>query len=431
MNAKKAFDIKTDILSSLKLRANYGLVGSAKPDFRYSTDSYYGKASATDGFGPSLVFPFNGLPGFTLQDAAGNPDLKPEFTSSTEGGVELGLFGDRITVNATKYRQHSTDVLLYVPTSAAAGISSSLQNVGSLTTNGVELQLGISPIKNVKGFSWTTMFNYTQFNTIVDSLAAGVPKIQLGGFVTPGTFLVAHEEYGQIYGNRYQRTNDATGTKFDPTLDYNANGKIIVNATSGLPLITTNTYKIGNPNPKYILGISNTFSYKGLELSFLIDIKKGGDQYSRNLADLQRQGAAAETAAVERLNSDGTPTKPYIFNVNAITTTGVPDTIHITSEQFWGNAGKYAAAEGFIVNTDWVRVREASLSYTFTKDMLKKTPFGSVTLGVFGRNLFLSSPNYPHLDPEQNAQGVSNSQGLEFNALPQTKSMGVNLRVTF
>jgi TonB-linked SusC/RagA family outer membrane protein len=432
VNMKKALDIKTDMLSSLKLRANYGLVGSAKPEFRYATDSYYSKAAASDGFGPSLIFPFNGLPGFTLQDAAGNPDLKPEFTRSVEGGVEFGLFGERLTFNGTMYQQKSTDVLLYVPNSAAAGISSSLQNAGSLTTNGIELQLGISPIKNVKGFNWTTTFNYTQFKTIVDTLASGVPKIQLGGFVTPGTFLVAHEEYGQIYGNRYQRTNDPTGTKFDGTLDYNENGKIIVSATTGLPLITANTYKIGNPNPQYILGVSNAVSYKGLELSFLVDIKKGGAQYSRNIADLQRQGATAETATVERLNADGTPTKPYIFaENNSITTAGVANTIPITSEQYWGNSGKYSAAEGFIYNTDWVRIREASLSYTLQKNVLQNTPFGSVTVGVFGRNLFLSSPNYPHLDPEQNVSGVSNSQGLEFNALPQTKSMGFNLRVTF
>jgi TonB-linked SusC/RagA family outer membrane protein len=432
VNLKKALDIKTDIVSSLKVRGNYGLVGSAKPDFRYSTDSYYGKATAADGFGPSLTFPFNGLPGFTLQDAAGNPTLKPEFTTSAEAGLEFGLFGERITFNGTKYRQNSTDILLYVPNSAAAGFSSSLQNAGALTTNGIEVQLGITPVKNVKGFSWTTSFNYTQFNTIVDTLAAGVPKIQLGGFTTPGTFIVAGEEYGQIYGNRYQRTNDATGTKFDGTLDYNENGKIIVNATTGLPLITANTYKIGNPNPKYILGISNSISYKGLELSFLVDIKKGGDQYSRNIADLQRQGAAAETAVVERLNADGTPTKPYIFaENNSITAAGVANTIAITSEQYWGNSGKFSAAEGFIYNTDWVRIREASLSYTIQKGVLKSTPFGAVTVGVFGRNLFLSSPNYPHLDPEQNVSGVSNSQGLEFNALPQTKSVGMNLRITF
>jgi TonB-linked SusC/RagA family outer membrane protein len=431
LNVVNALGIKSDILSSLKLRGNTGLVGSAKPEFRFSTDSYYAKSNLTDGFGPQIIFPFNSLPAFTLQDGAGNPDLKPEFTRSTEGGLEFGLFNNRITFNGTIYQQKSTDILVDVPNSSAAGISSVLKNAGSLTTNGTELQLTISPFKSAKGFNWTSTISYTQFKTIVDDIAAGVPKIQLGGFVTPGTFLVKGDEYGQIYGTRYQRANDATGTKYDQSLDYNPNGALIVNPTSGLPVPTPNDLKIGNPNPKYLIGISNSFSFRGFDLSVLVDIKKGGDQYSRNLADLQRQGVAIETAGVERLNADGTPTTPYTYEGFTNQATPVQKSTPVTVEQYWGNSGKYSAAEGFIYNTDWVRIREASLSYTFDKGILKSTPFGALTLGIFGRNLFLSSPNYPHLDPEQNVSGVSNSQGLEFNALPQTKSIGMNLRVTF
>jgi TonB-linked SusC/RagA family outer membrane protein len=431
VNVVNALNLKSNVLSSLKLRGNTGLVGSAKPEFRYSTDSYYGQAGVSDGFGPAINFPFNSLPGFTLQNGAGNPDLKPEFTRSTEGGIELGLFNDRITFSGTLYRQHSFDILLSVPNSPTAGITSILKNAGSLTTNGKELQLTVAPFNNSKGFSWTSTVSYTQFKTIVDELATGVQKIQLGGFVTPGTFLVKGDEYGQIYGNRYQRANDATGTKYDQTLDYNPNGAYIVSATSGLPLATPNDLKIGNPNPKFLIGVSNSFSFKGLELNVLVDIKKGGDQYSRNLADLQRNGVAIETAELERLNSDGTPTKPYTYEGYTSAATPVLKKTEVTSEQYWGNSGKYVAAEGFIYNTSWVRVREATLSYTFEKNSLKKTPFGALTVGVFGRNLFLSAPNYPHLDPEQNVSGVSNSQGLEFNALPQTKSIGVNLSVTF
>jgi TonB-linked SusC/RagA family outer membrane protein len=429
VNVVKAANIQSKILSSMKVRANHGKVGSAKPEFRYSTDSYYSNASLSDGFGPAINFPFNGQAGFSFQNAAGNPELKPEFTTSTEGGIEFGLFQDRITFNGTIYRQHSTDVLLNVPNSPAAGISSVLKNAGSLTTNGTELQLSLTPFKNAKGFTWTTSINYTQFKTIIDSLAPGVQKIQLGGFTTPGTFLVKGDEYGQIYASAYNRTNNAANTLYDPALPYNPNGKMIVSATTGLPSAFSADQKVGNPNPKFLIGISNSFSYKGFDLNFLIDIKEGGDQYSRNIADLRRNGVVAETATVERVNGDGTATKSYIFD--AVTTAGVANTIPVTSEQYWGNAGIYSAGEAFILNTSWVRVREASLNYTVNKGWLKNTPIGALTVGVFGRNLFLNAPNYPHLDPEQNATGVSNSQGLEFNALPQTKSIGANLRVTF
>jgi TonB-linked SusC/RagA family outer membrane protein len=429
VNMVKALNIKSNVLTALKLRANTGLVGSAKPDFRYSTDSYYSNNTNTsDGFGPLISFPFNGQPAFSLQNTAGNPNLKPEFTRSTEGGIEFSLFNDRITFSGTKYQQHSTDIILSVPNSPAAGINAVLKNAGSLTTNGIELQLGISPVKNFKGFSWTTSFNYTQFKTIVDSVAAGVQKIQLGGFTTPGTFIVKGDEYGQIYASVYNRTNNADNTLFDPKLPYNPSGKMIVNA-NGLPTPFSADQKVGNPNPKYLIGISNSFSFKGFDLSFLIDIKEGGAQYSRNIADLRRNGVAIETSTTERINADGTATKPYIFD--AVTTTGAVNTTPVTSEQYWGNAGTYVAGEAFILNTSWVRVREASFSYTLGKNLLKNTKIGAITVGVFGRNLFLRAPGYPHLDPEQNVSGVSNSQGLEFNALPQTKSIGANLRVSF
>ncbi len=414
INLDKILDIKSTVLTGLKLRGSTGRVGSAKADFRYATDSYYGRAGVSDGFGPAINFPFNGQPGFTLQNAAGNPDLKPEFTTSTEGGLEFDLLAGKITFSGTIYRQQSTDVLLFVPVSSAAGISSVLRNAGSLTTNGIELQMGLNPFRNANGFSWSTNVNYTQFKSIVDSLAPGVPVITLAGFVTPNIRLVAGDEYGQIYGNAYVR---------------DANGKMVVNATTGLPLITPNVQKIGNPNPKFQVNIGNSFSYKGLELSVLLEIKEGGEQYSRNLADLQRNGVAIETATVERLNADGTPATPYIFD--AVTPTGEPNTKAITSEQYWGNAGKYAAAEGFIYNTSWFRIREAALNYRLPQSIFKNTAIGSVIVGVFGRNLFLYAPGYPHLDPEQNVLGVSNAQGLEFNALPQTRTMGANLRVTF
>jgi hypothetical protein len=225
--------------------------------------------------------------------------------------------------------------------------------------------------------------------------------------------LVAGDEFGQIYGTDYNR---------------DANGKMII-AANGLPTPTANVVKIGNPNPKYVLGISNNISYKGFALNVLLDIKKGGDQYSRNIADLQRNGVAIETAAIERLDAAGAPAKVYKFE--GVKADGTPNDIMITAEQYWGNAGKYVAAKGFVYNTDWFRIREVSLDYAIPSNLIKNSILGSLSIGFFGRNLYLSAPNYPHLDPEQNVLGVNNAQGLEFNALPQMKTMGFNLKATF
>lgn len=418
VNLTEAFpSIKSEWVNLVKLRANYGRVGKGG-DFLYLTDSYYGTANPADGFGPNLQFPFNGLAAFTLNNTAGNPNLRPEFTTSYEFGGEVSLWNDRISIDATSYNYKTSDVILAVPNSSAAGISAIALNAGSLTTKGLEAAISIKPIKTSKGY-WETTFNYTQFESVVDELADGVANIFLGGFTTPNVRLVKGDPFGQLYGNKYLRDDQ---------------GRLKLTA-GGLPQVTANVDKIGNPNARYTFGVNNTINYDGFSFSVLLDVRKGGDQYSRNIADLQRNGVAIETAEKERLNTDGTVAKPYIFEGvlpnGTVNTDSDPNAVRVTAEQYWGNSGKYVAAEGFIYETSWFRVREATLNYDFSKKFLKNTPFGAASIGLFGRNLFLYAPNYPHLDPEQNALGISNAQGLEFNALPQTRTIGANLRITF
>ncbi|MEO7310385.1 MAG: SusC/RagA family TonB-linked outer membrane protein [Chitinophagaceae bacterium] len=405
--------LKGDVIENIKLRGNVSTVGKAGTDFVYATDSYFTGASSSDGFGPNIAFPFGGLQGFTLQDGAGNALLGPEFTTNKEIAAEVSLFRGRLSFEGTVYQQNSKDLIFGVPVSNTSGIGSVVKNAGKLSNKGVELSVTAIPLKTKLG-SWTINVNYTQFKSKVDALDNGVANIFLGGFTTPNIRLVVGDEYGQIYGNAYQR--DAK------------TGAMLIGA-NGLPLATPGVQKIGNPNPKYLLGVTNTIQLKDFTLSFLLDIKKGGDQYSRNIADIRRNGVAAETAQLPRLDANNVPLTPYIFP-GVYASNGQPNTTAVTAQNYWGNSGKYVAAEGFIVETSWFRVREASLSYKLPGRILSKTLFGNAELSLFGRNLFLRAPNYPHLDPEQNALGVSNAQGLEFNSLPQTRSFGVSLKLS-
>ncbi len=405
--------LKGKIIDNIKIRGNIATVGKAG-DFIYSTDSYFAGAASADGFGPTIAYPFNGIQGFTLSNQAGDPGLGPEFTKNKEIALELSFVKGRLTIEVTRYKQESRNLIFSVPYSATSGVTSQVRNAGSLFNNGVELGVNIIPIKT-KSVNWSINLAYTQFKAIVNTLAPGVTNIALGGFVTPNTRAVAGEEYGQLYGNAYVR---------DPS----KGNKIVVGA-NGLPLVTANTQKIGNPNPKYTMGITNTVNWKAIAFTFLMEIREGGDQYSRNLADLQRNGVTIETAKFPRYDAAGVLQKPYLFD--AVYTNGQPNTTYVSAQDYFGNSGKYAAAEGFIYKTSWFRVREASVSYTLPSDLLKRTPFGSASLSVFGRNLFMNAPFYPHLDPEQNALGVSNAQGLEFNSLPQTRTMGIGLNLSF
>ena len=410
--------IKNKVIENIKLRGSIAKVGKAG-DFPYATDSYYGSITHADGFGPQIQYPFNGLQAFSLSNSAGNAALGPEFTTNNELGAELNLFKNRLYIEATVYKQKSTDLIFPVPVSNTSGITSVVKNAGDMHTNGLELGITGTPVKN-KFITWEINANFTKFKSVVDKLETGVTNIFLGGFVTPNVRLVAGEEYGQIYGNAYLRDSKT--------------GKVIVNdATTttnqllwGLPRITSDVQRIGNPNPKWLLGVTNTINVKGFTVSFLLEYKKGGDLYSRNVADIQRNGAGKETAQFPRFDANGIATKPYLFD--AAYTNGTANTTYVTPEQYWGNSGKFAAAEGFIFETTWFRVREASVSYRLPSSLLSKTPFSNAELSLFGRNLYLKAPNYPHLDPEQNVLGVSSAQGLEFNALPQTRTMGVGLK---
>jgi TonB-linked SusC/RagA family outer membrane protein len=402
--------LRNRVIENLKINANIATVGKAG-DFVYATDSYYGGAASADGFGPAISFPFNGLQGFTLNDAAGNANLGPEFTTNKEIGANFAFFKNRISIEATIYQQKSRKLIFGVPVSNASGIGSLIQNAGSLSNKGFELAVNLVPIKT-KSFTWDINFNYTKIKSVVDDLAPGVTNIFLGGFTTPNIRLVKGDEYGQIYGNAYVRDVKT--------------GQLVIGA-NGLPLATAGVQKIGNPNPKWLMGITNTFTYKSFALSVLFDIRHGGDQYSRNVKDIRANGVAAETAEFPRFNADGTVTKPYLFQ--GVYANGQPNTTQVSAQDYWGNSGKYVAAEGFILDASWFRVREASLSYKIPSSLSQRVSISRAELSVYGRNLYLHAPHYPHLDPEQNALGISNATGLEFNALPQTRSMGVSLKI--
>ena len=402
-------------INLIKFRASAGEVGKGAP--AYATSTYFNQAIANDGFGPQIIFPFNGNAGFSLSNLAGNAALTPEFTKEVAFGTEMAFFNNRLNIDATYYERNTRNVILSVPVSAGSGVTNVLKNAGKLSTKGVEIAVSGTPIK-APNFSWELGANYTQYVSTVEELAPGVTNIFLGGFTTPNIRLVAGDEYGQIYGSKYQR---------------NAAGQMLINPATGLPLQTLDVQKIGNPNPDFTMGITNTFTYKNFSLFVLLDIREGGDQYSRNIADIQRNGVGIETAEFPRFAADNvTPNKPYLYEgvyasgVNA----GQPNTVAVNAQDYYGNQGKYIAAEGFIYDTSWFRVREMSFSYKLSTSLLANTGIKGFEVGVFGRNLFLHAPNYPHFDPEQNALGVSNAQGLEFNSLPNTRTVGFNLKVT-
>jgi outer membrane receptor protein involved in Fe transport len=402
--------LKNDIVSFAKVKANWAKVG--REAGIYDTETYYFQAGPADGFGPQIIYPFLGQLGRTLGNVAGNPFLGPEFTRSYEVGVEGSFLKDKVRIDLTYFNTRSTDIILNVPIAAASGFTSQVKNAGVLETNGIELTLGATVIK-ANDFSWNIDLNWSRIRNNVISLAEGVDNIAIGGFTTAQTRIEAGKEYGVIYANSLTRDDQ---------------GRILVNAATGLPSNGPAILR-GNPNPRWTGGITNTLAYKGLSLSFLIDIRHGGDILSRVINDVRRTGTAAETAELPRFEADGvTPTLSYI--VPGVYADGTPNTIPVSSQQYFQSMFAFQNPGEGVFDASWVRLREMSLFYNLPQTLIEKTPFGKIEVGVNGRNLWLKT-DVPHIDPETNLTGASNSQGLEFNTMPNARSYGAVLRLTF
>ena len=404
--------LKDGILDYLKIRANMGEVG--KGAGAYATNTYYGTASAGDGFGSTGVsFPFNGLAGYTYQNSAGNPDIRPEFTREIELGTEAYFFNRRLSVDLSVYKRESRDLIFSVPVPVSSGFSSTVKNAGRLSTKGIEFLVSGTPIKR-QSFTWEATLNFTSFKTMVTELAEGVDMISLGGFTSPNIQAVAGQQYGLIYSNRYVR---------------DAQGRMIIRP-NGLPSATSAVGQVGNPNPKLTAGLTNSFKYKNWNFSFLLDLKYKGDVMSRTIGDLRINGVAKETAEYNRFNSDGTVATPYLFP--GVTNDGKENTTYVTAQQYWGLSGKYVAWEGYVLDATYLKLREANLSYTFNKNALAKMKYVTrLELALYGRNLLTYAPNYPHLDPEQNLLGISNARGLEFGYQATPRTVGLSVKASF
>ena len=397
-----------NLISFWKIYGNYAKVG--KEAGAYATNTFFVGGGAADGFGPTISFPYNGQNGFTYGNTAGDANLSPEFTRSIEWGTELRFIKNRIGLELTWYKSNSTDIIFSVPSSPSSGITGFTTNAGELETKGFESLLNIAVFKSPK-FTWDVSMNYSRIRTITKKLAAGVPNIVLAGFVTPNARLEEGKPYGILFGSVFRRT---------------ATGEYALTAT-GLPQLAADNAQIGDPNPDWTMGINNEFSFKGFSLSFLIDIRQGGDVFSRNIGDLRRSGVAAETAEFPRFNANGTPATPYV--IPGILPNGSKNNIAVTANQYWGTFFAFGTGESYIFDASWVRLRELSLGYKLPSKVFAKTILGGAEFGVTGRNLFLHAPNFPHFDPENNVLGVSNAQGLEFNGLPSVRNVGVFLKL--
>ena len=404
------------VVNSLKLRAGVSKVGNdANP---YLTGVVY---SLSTPFTPSGGSPVNRA---TLGNTLGNQNLRPEFTTETEGGIEASFWDNRVNLDLTYFSRVSTDQIASAAVARSSGFSTEIVNVGELTNKGWEVGLNVTPVKFDNGFIWNSYVAFTKIKSeIVDAGSTG--EIFIGG--PGGTFGTIHKNgypYGQIYGTKNARDDD---------------GNLLIDPQTGLPFALPGSYVIGDPNPDFTLGWTNSFSWKGFTLSALIDWKQGGDLYSFSAASLLLRGQLEMSIDREALRVvPGVLGDPQTYT--AITDGGgqkIQNTIPVTAfdSHFSNGWGAYGQDEVNIYDGTVIRLREVSLGYSVPKSILSKTPFGSARISVTGRNLWFNAPNMLeglNLDPEASGlTSATNIQGFEYGAAPTTKRYGVNLNLTF
>ncbi|HLF34079.1 MAG TPA: SusC/RagA family TonB-linked outer membrane protein [Cyclobacteriaceae bacterium] len=385
-------NVESDVLSFAKVRGGWAKVGS-------DTDPYQ--------LFPSLSF---GAPWGTISSTLGVPNdqpndqLKPQFVTSIEVGANLRFFQDRITLDATYYSGVAENQIISVPISAASGYTSKWINAGEMTNKGIEIMLGVNPVRTTSGFTWDIDFNWAKNTNKVVELAPGIERYVLGSYWGLQVMAIPGEPYGSLYGYDFLRT---------------PGGEIINDG--GVPQ-QGNLSILGNYTPDWIGGMNNRFTFKGFDFNFLIDMRQGGDIYSVTTTWGRYAGVLEETL----IGREGGIVGPGVKE--ASDGTYVANDVVVSAEEYNKAAYVNSLHYSSVFDAGFIKLREVKFGYTFSK--LGNTPFRSINLSVVGRNLAILKSTAPHIDPESSFSNT-NIQGLEYGQLPSARSIGFNIGLTF
>jgi TonB-linked SusC/RagA family outer membrane protein len=404
-----------------KLRASYGEVG--KDTEPYLTSTVYEKG---------LGFPIDGILAYSRSNIRGNTGLKPERTTTIDVGTELKFLENRIGLEFTWYKSNSKDQIFQVPISETTGYGLFVANVGEIENRGVELIVSAEPIRSTN-FQWNMTVNFSRNRNRAVKIAEGLDEFPIGeqfGYSgsTVTMKLKEGDAYGNLYGTSYQRYYPAGET---PTnVRYVDRDRPLLIGANGFPVRNTNQLVLGNAQPSWIGGIRNTFSYKGISVSFLVDARWGLDQYDQFHNYLSAFGKVDYTenrndvVVFDGLLADGTPNAKEVFLGQALGPDGVD------YGQGFYRVYHRTTSENFVKDASFVKLRNVSLSYALPKTWLQKTPFQSVNVSATVNNIILWTP-WITFDPESFSSGAGgNATGFSGLTYPSTMSTLFSLQLT-
>ena len=350
-----------------------------------------------------------------------NSSVRSELIKSWEFGAEIRFFNNRLGFDFSWYKSNATRQLINLPMDNLSGYEKRKVNAGNIENKGFELMVNARPIELKNGFSWDLMVNFSaNKNRIIELYKTADEEITLyplGGYDNLQVYATAGGNYGEIWGTVLKRVTDEKSPYY---------GKLITQ--NGLPTATTEKQKIGNQQPDALLGISSTFNYKGWSLNFLIDSRFGGDIFSGTHQTMQ----AAGTSNVTVVNGE----RPQMV-VDGVFMNEKGEyeknTTEISTQQYWNAVagGNLGVGEINIYSATNIRLRNLGLSYTFSKQQLKRTPFTQLKLGVSCNNVWMLKSHMNGIDPESIYATSTNATGFEYGSSPTSRTYLFNVTFGF
>lgn len=385
-------------ISFAKLRSAYASVGYDAPlgtynlERAYESGTYPGELS-----NPSII---------------ANPDLKPQRNNAMEFGADLRFLKNRLAIDVTYYNQLIKDQIIRAPVEYSTGYSTSLINMGEVLNKGIEVTLKGSPIKNLKSFSWDINLNWAANKGTVRKLDNETKNVILASYVGSRVTIEAREgqRLGEIYGLGFLRSPD---------------GEIVFDS-NGYPLLSSEKINLGSTTPKWRAGLTNSFRYKNWSASVLLDQQFGGRVFSLTNSEMGAQGKSKATlpGRYEGIVGDGVMSDG---NGNYVKNTTLATNIQTYYGRWFGRDN----VEANTFDASYIKLREVTLNYKLPAKLLRKTFIKEATAGLYGRNLFVWT-KFPAYDPETGTLSSSTIiPGLEIAQYPSTRTMGLNLQVSF
>jgi hypothetical protein len=313
-----------------------------------------------------------------------------------------------------------------VSVSFSTGYSSKFVNAGEIQNKGIEVSLRATPVQ-VSGFQWNISLNFAKNLNEVVSLQEGITNLQINPIQLQATSINARvgEPYGTIQGTDYVYLN----------------GQRVIGADGYYARSTTSDNVIGNINPDWTGGMLNTFSYKGISLSALIDVQQGGDIFSLDMWYGLATGLYPETVFTNDL---GNPVRdPVTGNaatggdansggvvLEGVLADGTPNQKRVTGGNYRLFGYSRNPNSGFVYDASYVKLREVAITYEFPRTMMAKTFIYGASFSLVASNPWIIHKNLPYADPEA-SQGAGNIQGFQTGVMPSTRNFGFNLKLQF